>query len=98
MIPHFTALMLSCLTYDVCLVAVWTRILLLLQSSSPTSPVRLNGWEPQAEKPKLSRSREIRCGYTPRSVKHALQLDEESGTTFWMDTIEKEIGSLLALN
>jgi hypothetical protein len=31
-------------------------------------------------------------------VKHALQLDEESGTTFWMDAIKKEIDSLLALN
>ena len=34
----------------------------------------------------------------PRSVKHALQLDEESGTTFWMDAIKKEIDSLLDLN
>ena len=34
----------------------------------------------------------------PRSVKHALRLDNKSGTTFWMDAIKKEIDSLLALN
>ena len=48
---------------------------------------------------RLSRPVQEKYGVViPRSVKHALQLDEESGTTFWMDAIKKEIDSLLALN
>jgi hypothetical protein len=34
----------------------------------------------------------------PQSVRHALQLDAEDGTTFWADAIKKEIASLLALD
>jgi hypothetical protein len=33
----------------------------------------------------------------PKSVRHAYELDKESGTTFWADAIKKEIDSLLAL-
>ncbi len=33
----------------------------------------------------------------PQNVRHAYELDKESGTTFWADAIKKEIDSLLAL-
>ena len=34
----------------------------------------------------------------PRNVRHAYELDESNGNTYWRDAIEKEISSLLALN
>jgi hypothetical protein len=33
----------------------------------------------------------------PQHVRHAYELDTESGTTFWADAVKKEIDSLLAL-
>ncbi len=47
---------------------------------------------------RISRPVLIKYGVTvPRSVRHAYELDRESGTTFWTDAIKKEIESLLAL-
>ena len=34
----------------------------------------------------------------PQNVRHAYELDKESGTTFWADAIQKEIDSLLTLD
>jgi hypothetical protein len=34
----------------------------------------------------------------PRSVKHAMELNEAAGNTYWADAIRKEVESLLALD
>jgi hypothetical protein len=48
---------------------------------------------------RLSRPVQMKYGVViPRNVKHAYELDKESGTTFWADAIKKEVDSLLALN
>ena len=48
---------------------------------------------------RISRPLEVKYGVAiPRNVKHALEIDAETGTTFWADAIRKEIASLLALD
>ena len=48
---------------------------------------------------RIRRPLEIKYGIAiPRTVKQALQLDAESGTTYWKDAIEREIGSLVQMN
>jgi hypothetical protein len=62
--------------------------------------VPMTGGMRKRKKPgRISRPLEEKYGVPiPRSVKHAYELDQEAGNTYWADAIRKEVDSLLALD